>query len=107
MNFRQRVYALVRLIPSGRVLAYGDVATALGSPRAARQVGYALAALGDDTVPWHRVVRKSGHIAHGGEPGRAPLQRVLLEAEGVVFDAGHVDMARHRWQPEAGDVAGV
>ena len=101
MNFRQRVYVLVRRIPEGKVLGYGDVAAALGSPRAARQVGYALAALKDEDVPWHRVLRKSGDIAKGGEPGRAPLQRVLLEAEGVAFVGDRVDMTVHRWQPEA------
>ena len=61
MSFREEVYALVTQIPSGRVSTYGDVAAALGSPRAARQVGFALARL--DRVRAEQVpcLRMSSH----------------------------------------------
>lgn len=102
-GFRARVYAVVREIPPGRVLGYGDVAARLGSPRAARQVGWALAALPADTdVPWHRVIRSSGHLAMQGDPGRALLQRARLEAEGVGWVGDRVPMGRFRWTPEPG-----
>ena len=111
MNFRERVYDIVRRIPEGCVLAYGDVAAAAGSPRAARQVGYALAALdggGCDkdgvSVPWQRVIRTTGHIAFQGDVVRGPLQRRLLEDEGVEFDGDRVPMARFRWQPDLEDL---
>ncbi len=107
-GFRARVYAAVRGVPPGCVASYGDVAAAIGSPRAARQVGWALAALAEGgldpqgrVVPWQRVILASGHIAFRGDPLRGPLQRALLEDEGIVFAGDRVDMVRFRWQPEA------
>jgi methylated-DNA-protein-cysteine methyltransferase-like protein len=101
-NFYQRVYALVCQVPPGMVVTYGQVAALLGSPRAARAVGYALRFLpaGAD-VPWHRVINHQGRISPR-YPAESPiLQRLLLEAEGVRFDAeGCVDLAVYRWQPE-------
>lgn len=102
----QRFYAVVRQIPSGKVATYGQVAALSGFPRHARQVGYALFALrsaGDDEdpVPWHRVVNARGEISARSEPGPEPLQRVMLEAEGVTFDTfGRIAMKRHQWRAE-------
>lgn len=96
-GFNRRVYAVVRLVPPQRVTTYGDVATVLGSPRVARHVGFALAALGDDAVPWHRVINSKGRISFKGDVARGALQRALLQAEGVVFDGeGRVDLRRYR-----------
>lgn len=96
--FRDTVYELVRAIPPGRVLGYGHVAAALDAPRRARHVGFALAALEPgDPVPWWRVIRSNGHLALAGDPARGPLQRRLLESEGVEFKNDRVDMARFRW----------
>lgn len=100
-NFREQIYAMVRRIPAGRVMGYGQVAAALGRPRAARQVGQALAALPmENAVPWQRVLRSSGEIAHGGDPGRPTMQRFLLESEGVEFQQERVPMDRFGWIPE-------
>lgn len=97
-GFHGRVYAVVREVPAGRVSTYGDVATVLGSPRVARQVGWALSALRDPSVPWHRVVNARGQISLRGELGRAAEQRRRLEAEGVRFDAaGRLPLAELRW----------
>jgi methylated-DNA-protein-cysteine methyltransferase-like protein len=95
-GFHARVYARVREIPAGRVSTYGAVASALGSPRVARHVGWALAGLRDDDVPWHRVLNAKGTISARGDVGRATLQRALLEAEGVTFDRDRVDLGRFR-----------
>jgi methylated-DNA-protein-cysteine methyltransferase-like protein len=78
------------------------VAALAGMPGAARQVGWALSALaGDDDVPWHRVVNAKGEISPRGVREFGDLQRALLEAEGVDFDArGRIDLARHAWKPE-------
>jgi methylated-DNA-protein-cysteine methyltransferase-like protein len=101
-NFYQRVYALVRQVPAGKVVTYGQVAALLENPRAARAVGYALRFLpaGSD-VPWHRVINYQGGISPR-YPAESPIiQRVLLEAEGVCFDAQErVELARYRWQPQ-------
>jgi methylated-DNA-protein-cysteine methyltransferase-like protein len=86
------------------VTTYGDVATVLGSPRVARHVGYALAALDAPDVPWHRVVNAAGRISHRGDLVRAERQRRLLEMEGIDFDEhGRLPLARHRYRFDAGD----
>lgn len=93
------MYDAVCEVPAGSVTTYGDVAAAVGHPRRARQVGWALAALDHDGVPWHRVINHLGSISIADDTGRATLQRALLEAEGLVFDArGRVDLARRRWR---------
>ena len=98
----ERVYAVVRRIPRGRVATYGQVAALAGRPGQARFVGYALHALPDGTaVPWHRVINAQGRLSTGrGAPGGSLPQRVRLEAEGVRFDgAGRCALARYRWAP--------
>ncbi len=102
----RRIYAVVRAIPEGRVATYGQVAALAGLPGHARQVGYALHALrGDgpeDDVPWQRVINAHGEVSRRSDPGPEPLQRAMLEAEGVVFnERGRVDLRRFRWEPEA------
>ena len=99
----QRFYEVVREIPEGRVATYGQVAALAGYPGHARQVGYALHALpGDDhDVPWQRVINAKGEVSPRSEPEYEGLQRAMLEAEGVLFDArGRVDLERFRWEGE-------
>jgi methylated-DNA-protein-cysteine methyltransferase-like protein len=107
MNGYSRIHDAVRRIPRGRVASYGQVALEAGLPGHARQVGYAMAALPDDSdVPWHRVVNARGEIARrsGGTLGER-IQRALLEEEGVVFDGrDRIDLERFGWDPEP-DVA--
>jgi methylated-DNA-protein-cysteine methyltransferase-like protein len=86
MNFNQRVYALVRRIPRGKVLTYGRVAALLGVPRGARAVGWALHGAPPD-VPWQRVVNAKGCISTRCPEHPPELQRALLKAEGVRFKA--------------------
>jgi methylated-DNA-protein-cysteine methyltransferase-like protein len=97
-----RIYRVVAKIPRGKVATYGQVAALAEMPRAARQVGYALAALRDDAkgVPWQRVINSKGEISARFEPGFEDLQRVLLEQEGVRFNAqGRVDLDKVQWTP--------
>lgn len=97
-GFHEQVYRVVAGVPAGWVTTYGDVAAALGSPRVARHVGWALASLQDDQVPWHRVINAQGRISFKGDTPRAVLQRALLEREGIGFTrTGRIDLARHRW----------
>ena len=96
----QIYYAIVRKIPRGRVMTYGDVARSAARPLFARRVGYALAALQDPSVPWWRVINARGEISARGWGGAQADQRDLLQAEGVVFDpAGRIDLARYRHAP--------
>ncbi|MFN0147424.1 MAG: MGMT family protein [Dehalococcoidia bacterium] len=100
-SFYDRVYDFVRLVPGGQVITYGHVALALGSPAAARAVGYALYFLpaGND-VPWWRVINARGAITFKNRGPNADLQRTILEEEGIVFDgAGRCDLRLYRWWP--------
>ncbi len=103
-GFHDQVYRVVCLVPPGKVTTYGDVGTVLGSPRVARQVGWALAALRSadrPEVPWHRVVNAQGFISHRGDPIRGPEQQHLLEAEGIVFrEDGRIELKKLRWTYE-------
>ena len=102
MNFRARAQAFAATIPAGRVMGYGHVAAALGNPGAARQVGYAMAALPPDTeVPWHRVLHSDGTLALRGDPVRSVVQRGLLEREGVRFLGDRAEPAAF-WVPPIG-----
>jgi len=96
-----RIYAVVRRIPRGRVATYGQVAALAGLGGHARQVGYALHALATErAVPWHRVVNARGQISPRAEPGGDRIQRQLLEREGVNFDsADRLELGRYCWRP--------
>ena len=94
-----RIYAIVRMIPRGRVATYGQVAAIEGSATA-RMVGYALAALSgsDRSVPWQRVLNHAGTVSARSGGGGIARQRQALAAEGVPFDAkGRIDFDAVGW----------
>ena len=98
------VWTAVKRIPRGRVATYGQIAALAGMPKHARQAGYALAATPENKkIPWHRVINAQGKISvrlKHWDGGSDEFQRILLEAEGVVFDSGgRVDLKRFRCQP--------
>jgi methylated-DNA-protein-cysteine methyltransferase-like protein len=81
----QRVYALVRQIPRGKVISYGQAARAC-PPLTPRQVGQIMAHALDDDIPWWRVVGSDGSLRiHKRDPLLAQLQKSLLQQEGVPF----------------------
>jgi methylated-DNA-protein-cysteine methyltransferase-like protein len=101
-GFYEQVWAWVREIPKGKVATYGQVATALGTPRAARAVGYAMYSVCDEEIPWHRVINAQGQISLGGQLARPELQRQLLVQEGVQFDRqGRIELKAYQWWPES------
>ena len=92
----QRIYAVVRRIPRGRVATYGQVAELAGLEGHARQVGYALH-VAPPSLPWHRVINAQGRISARSGSDWGELQRHLLEAEGIEFDLdGRVDLKKYR-----------
>jgi len=107
--FNRLVYDIVRSIPEGRVMTYGTIAALIPSPRSvdplayrrvrARWVGYAMAGCPDD-VPWQRVVNAKGRISP--RPGHGPpVQKILLEEEGVGFGRGDkLDLKTLAWSPD-------
>ena len=99
-GYNERVYEIVRQIPSGRVMTYGQLAEILGEGYTARTVGYVMSAA-DDTVPWQRVINAQGKCSTGRVVLPPDLQQRMLEAEGVRFDAkDRCDLERYRWTPE-------
>lgn len=91
--FTLKVVQIIRSIPPGRVMTYGQVARLAGNPRAARQVAWILHSLSrTEQLPWHRVLNAKGEISLEGEE-----QQLALEAEGVVFDrAGKLSLSRYQ-----------
>ncbi len=97
----QRIWKVIAQIPYGKVANYGQIARIAGLGRRARLVGYALHSTPDGIdMPWHRVINAQGRISFPNDTTSYRRQRELLEAEGVVFVAGRVDLAAFRWQPD-------
>lgn len=98
-NVFERIYAVVRQIPPGRVATYGQVAARAGNPRWARVVGYALHVNPEPgVIPCHRVVNRFGETSKVFAFGGEDVQRRLLEDEGVRFTAeGRVDLKQYLW----------
>ncbi|NEP18878.1 MAG: methyltransferase [Leptolyngbya sp. SIO4C1] len=101
MSTYDKIYDIVRQIPYGQVATYGQVAELAGLFGKPRVVGYALYHVApDDDIPWHRVINAKGEISQSAfRDGSDDLQRVMLEAEGVVFEQNKISLARYRWQP--------
>ena len=99
-GYRARVFDIVRRIPAGRVMTYGQLAEILGEGYTARTVGFVMHSA-DETVPWQRVINAQGACSTGRVVLPPDLQRRMLESEGVVFnEKGRCDLARYRWTPE-------
>lgn len=101
-TFNQKVYDIVRKIPKGYVMNYGQVARLAGNPRAARAVGYALHGNPDpDNIPCHRVVFKDGALSAAFAFGGENQQFKLLKKEKVRFTSNRkVDMEKHKWSAD-------
>lgn len=99
------MYQAVRRIPKSRVATYGQIAALVGSPRASRQVGWALNVLKPNSnVPWQRVINREGRISIENMRATKDEQARLLQSEGVevVLREGNywVDLKRYLWNPD-------
>ena len=101
-NFFERVYAVVKQIPYGKVTSYGAIAKVLGTARSSRMVGWAMnAAHGLEDVPAHRVVNRKGLLTGKHHFDGTNLMQQLLESEGIiVIDNQIVDFEKVFWEPE-------
>lgn len=92
------VYKIIKKIPKGKVVTYGQLAKMAGT-RDARKIGWALHANRDPNCPCHRVVNKEGRLAPNFAFDGPGEQRRRLEAESVGFkDELHVDLKKHLWK---------
>ncbi|HYP50326.1 MAG TPA: MGMT family protein [Pyrinomonadaceae bacterium] len=99
-NYRERVFEIVRQIPSGRVMTYGQIAEILGENYTPRTVGFVMNSAEKD-LPWQRVINAQGACSTGHIILPVNLQQQMLESEGVVFnEKGRCDLKKYRWQPE-------
>jgi len=98
--FQTRVLAIVRAVPRGRVVTYGQVALLAGKPHGAREVGW-IAHAGGDGIPWQRVVNRFGGLASGFTGGRAGHRRALRRDGVAVGPDLRVDLRGYLWWPDA------
>lgn len=98
----EKIYAVVRQIPYGKVATYGQIAELADMPGKPRVVGYALFRVDFalDDVPWHRVINFKGEISYSpARDGADKTQKVLLEQEGVEFNnKGRVNLHKYLWR---------
>lgn len=98
--FKQKIIQIVKMIPKGNVVSYGQVSLMAGVPRGARQVGWILHQHGDQ-VPWWRVINNAGRISIKSVEHHANLQRDLLEKEGIKVTKNlNIDIEKYRWKPD-------
>jgi len=99
-QYRERVYKIVRRIPRGRVMTYGQIAYILGEGYTPRTVGFVMAASNNKT-PWHRVINSQGRCSTGRVLLPTNKQQRMLETEGVKFNEnGSCELPKYLWHPE-------
>ncbi len=103
MNFYESVYQIVRQIPRGKVMTYGQIAGLISTPRAARTVGFALRAAINQDLPWQRVINSQGMISIINPLATKKLQAKLLSNDGIqvkMIDHNYyIDLKKYLYQP--------
>jgi len=100
-TYREKVYEIVRAIPPGRVMTYGQIAEILGEGYTPRTVGFVMHAADTQNVPWQRVINSQGACSTGKMTMPINLQQKMLEDEGIEFnEKGRCDLQIYGWSPE-------
>ena len=98
-DFTVRTLDIIKKIPRGHVMTYGQIAFIAGNPFGARQVSRILHSLSvKEKLPWHRVINSKGEISLGGEMGL--IQKSLLIDEDIVFSDQKINLRMYQYQPE-------
>lgn len=93
-DFTIQVLDIIKNIPFGKVMTYGQIAAYAGSPRGARQVSRILHSMSEKhNLPWHRVINSQGSISLTGEPGF--IQGEMLSQEGITVSNKKIDLKKH------------
>lgn len=100
-EFKKRITKIVKSVPEGKLVSYGQVALMAGVPRGARQVGWILNKLESGTdVPWWMVINNEGRISIKGAWVNAENQKVMIEREDIKVSKDYdVDLDKFRWRP--------
>ncbi len=97
---RKRILTIIKLVPTGRVATYGQIAHLAGLPNNARQVGSLLKSISSPDIPWFRIVNSKGEISERRNEASQSMQRDALEGEGVQFtENNRVDLSKYLWKP--------
>jgi methylated-DNA-protein-cysteine methyltransferase-like protein len=97
---RKRILTIIKLVPTGRVATYGQIAHLAGLPNNARQVGSILKSFSGPNIPWFRIVNSKGEISQRRNESSQSMQRDILEGEGVRFtESNRVDLSQYLWKP--------
>jgi len=100
-KYRERVYEIVRTIPVGRVMTYGQIAGILGAGYTPRTVGFVMHGADTKETPWQRVINSQGACSTGKMTVPVNLQQQILEDEGIKFnEKGRCDLKVYQWSPE-------
>ena len=100
-NYRTRVYDLVKRIPRGKVMTYGQIAEILGEGYTARTVGHVMHGADAEGAPWQRVINSQGKCSTGRITMPVNLQQQILEQEGITFnEKGKCNMREVQWFPD-------
>ena len=98
--FTENVMRIIKQIPPGQVMTYGQIARLAGSPRGARQVVRVLHSMSKKyNLPWFRVINSKGEISLTDKETRA-AQAIFLEEEGIEVANGLVDLKKYQYHPE-------
>lgn len=103
-TFTTNVLTIIKQIPPGKIMTYGQVAAAAGSPKAARQVTRILHSMSAKyNLPWHRVVNVHGQIVLKEQAAR-DFQKQTLQEEGVEIEQGDcINLIRFRHHPQVAE----
>jgi methylated-DNA-protein-cysteine methyltransferase-like protein len=105
-EYRERVYEIVRRIPRGRVMTYGQIAYILGKGYTPRTVGFVMHGANEEKTPWQRVINSQGRCSTARIVLPTDMQQRMLELEGVKFDqSGRCDLEVFLWHPNQEKVA--
>ncbi len=100
-NYRAKVYEIVKEIPAGKVMTYGQIADILGEGYTPRTVGFVMHAADTENVPWQRVINSKGGCSTGKMTMPVNLQQKMLEDEKVIFnEKSFCDLKEYQWFPE-------
>ena len=97
-SFTEEVLEIIRNIPHGMVMTYGQIAAVAGNPRGARQVSRILHGMSQKyQLPWHRVINSKGSISLNGEAGF--IQESMLIQEGIIINNKKIDLSKYQYKP--------